>query len=435
MRIDTIRLQNYRCFEDREFELAARFNLIVGDNATGKTSLLNGLSIALGSLLRGFPEPAESFSLEVDVARTLTFWNEGKPNIEAQYPMLIDCTGVVDGKEVAWERKLRKGGRTTWAYSGALQNIAARMAQRVAINKPVLLPILSYYGTGRVWKQKKLTQVKIVSPGSRFLGYLNCLDPASDEKRLLEWFKTRELVALQKKKPLKDLEAVRTAIRTCVTDADEVYWDLEADQLAIRFDRRIVWFRQLSDGYRNMLGMVADVAERCVTLNPHLGKEAVAQTPGVILIDEIDLHLHPKWQRRVVEELMRAFPLVQFVATTHSPFVIQSLKPTDEVQLHNLDNPQANEFANKSVEDIAEQIQGAGEQTRSERYQAMMAAAEEYYRALEQADATPPEELQQLKDRLDELASRFSDDPAYHAILKVERETRLGREGQAHASS
>ncbi len=436
MRLDSIRFQNFRCFDDRTLKFAEQFNLIIGDNGSGKTSVLQGVSIALGSLFLGFPEPAEPSYLDVDVARTITFWNDGKPNIQPQYPILIDCKGLLDNKSVLWERKIaRAGGRTSRQYSGRLKQFAEELAEGVTANRPVVLPLLSYFGTGRIWKQKKLTEVKTVTPGSRFLAYLNCLDPASDEKRLLEWFKTRELVALQKNRKLLDLEAVRKAIQTCIAVADEVFWDLEVDQLAIRQVKKILWFRKLSDGYRNLLGMVSDMAERCVTLNPHLGADAVTETPGIVLIDEIDLHLHPKWQRRIAEDLMRAFPKVQFIATTHSPFVIQSLAPKKGIQLLNLDDGRANDFADKSVEDIAEQIQGAGEQTRSERYKAMMAAAEQYYRALERRELTPPDQMQELKDNLDELASRFSDDPAYHAILKVEREARGKRNGVLDAPS
>jgi predicted ATP-binding protein involved in virulence len=431
MRLDRIRLRNYRCFEDRTFALASHFNLVVGDNATGKTSLLSGASVSLGSLFLGFPEPAKPFSLEGDVARTCTFWNDGKPNIERQYPIEIVAEGKIGTEELSWGRELRREGRTTWAYSGRLKQLAEEMAAAVSANRPVTLPVLAYYGTGRVWKHKNLKRQETIAPGSRFVGYLNCLDPASDEKRLLEWFKTRELVGLQKRRPLADLEAVRHAIRTCVPDADRVYWDIEADQLAIQLGERVVWFRQLSDGYRNMLSMVADIAERCVTLNPALGKNAVAETPGVVLIDEIDLHLHPKWQRRVVNQLLETFPQIQFIATTHSPFVIQSLPPSDTVKLINLDDSEADDFANKSIEDITEVVQGVELPSRSERYRKMLQAAERYFVALERASVVGPAEVARRKAELDELALPFSDDPAYHALLKVERESRMGI---AHAS-
>jgi len=298
-----------------------------------------------------------------------------------------------------------------------------KMVSHVSDNKRAILPVLGYYGTGRVWRQKKLTRSQSSSPGSRLIGYRNSLDPSSDERRLLKWFKTRELVALQKKKKLDDLDAVRFAIQTCISDADEVYWDMETDQLAIRFDKEITWFKNLSDGYRNMLAMVADIAQRCVTLNPHLGKNAIRETPGIVLIDEIDLHLHPKWQQRVVADLLKAFPQVQFVATTHSPFIIQSLVAKKGIKLINLDKPEATDFTNKSVEDVTEELQGVNDPPpqRSKHYQEMIQAAEAYYRLLQKIPQAPKDEVEALRTRLDKLAQPFSDDPAYQAFLNMQR--------------
>jgi predicted ATP-binding protein involved in virulence len=177
--------------------------------------------------------------------------------------------------------------------------------------------------------------------------------------------------------------------------------------------------------------MVADIAVRCATLNPHLAGEAALLTPGVVLIDEIDLHLHPKWQRRIVGDLLAAFPNIQFIATTHSPFVIQSLPPVEGVQLINLDNPDAEDFANKSVEDIAADLQGVENPQRSKRWQDMMEAAEEYYAVLRDAKGKSPEEVARLKNRLDELSLPFSDDPAYQALLVSER-VAAGLNEEAH---
>ena len=190
------------------------------------------------------------------------------------------------------------------------------------------------------------------------MGYLDCLNPASDVKRLVQWFKTQELSALQQGAPNSTLEAVRQAILSCVTEASHAGFDVSRDELMIRIAERSLPFSYLSDGFRNMVAMVADIAVRCATLNPHLQEKASRETPGVVLIDELDLHLHPRWQRRVVDDLLRTFPLIQFFGTTHSPFIIQSLPPIEGVQLLNLDDEHADEFANKSVEDISEEIQG-----------------------------------------------------------------------------
>ena len=80
-------------------------------------------------------------------------------------------------------------------------------------------------------------------------------------------------------------------------------------------------------------------------------------TPGLILIDEIDAHLHPKWQRRVVGDLKDTFPAIQFVCTSHSPFVIQSLEPGELRILDETDVDSNEEYANRPIEDIAEDIQ------------------------------------------------------------------------------
>src|SRR5207244_596619 len=97
---------------------------------------------------------------------------------------------------------------------------------------------------------------------------------------------------------------------------------------------------------------------------------------GVVLIDELELHLHPRWQREVSQKLRGTFPNVQFIATTHSPFVIQSLRPGE---LINLDPEEFGEYADKSIEDIAENVMGVEVPQRSERYSQMMNAAQEYF--------------------------------------------------------
>jgi predicted ATP-binding protein involved in virulence len=419
MRIHRIGLVNYRCFADRTFDLADRFNLVVGDNGMGKTSLLEGLAVAIEALIRNLPDQMAAW-LDANVARVVTQWNGGYPNVEVQHPVQINVEGTVNGRRENWQRT-PTAGTSFWSANSRLDLTRSEFEHLVSVNKPVVLPALGYYRTGRRWSRAAVSSVGTISPGSRFTGYLNCLNPPANGKRLRRWFKTKELLALQKKRSLPDLDAVRIAIRACIPTAEEVYWDIETDQLTVRLNRQVLAFYQLSDGYRTMLAMVADLAERCVTLNPHLGADAITQTPGCVLIDEIDLHLHPKWQRDVVNSLMGAFPLVQFVATTHSPFIIQSLPAVEGIKLLNLDAPADDDFTNKSVEDIAEQVQHVPLPQRSQRWLDMMEAAKRYYQTLEQAKAAPPEQVEALKQELDRLMLPFSDDPAYQALLLQQR--------------
>jgi predicted ATP-binding protein involved in virulence len=93
-------------------------------------------------------------------------------------------------------------------------------------------------------------------------------------------------------------------------------------------------FDNLSDGQRNVMALVGDIAVKAAQLNPHLGKQVLDKTAGVVLIDELDLHLHPRWQRRIVADLKRCFPLVQFFCTTHSPIIIGEVPREEIVVMH-----------------------------------------------------------------------------------------------------
>jgi predicted ATP-binding protein involved in virulence len=228
-----------------------------------------------------------------------------------------------------------------------------------------------------------------------------------------------ELISLQEGKPIRVLEAVKTAVQKCLPDCDQFYFDINRGLLLARIHGKLLFFRNLSDGQRSMLAMVADIAYRMAQLNPHLLENVTLETPGVVLIDELDLHLHPKWQRTIVDNLRKTFPKVQFIATSHSPFIIQSLRPGELIDLN--ENPGANEYQDKSIEDIVEQVQGVELPQHSKRLQDMYDAAKKYYTLLEQSKDADSAELEELKNKLDELSMPFSDDVAYHAFLEFKR--------------
>ena len=203
------------------------------------------------------------------------------------------------------------------------------------------------------------------------------------------------------------------------------YWDLEWDELTIdvtigSHPQRLP-FHLLSDGYRNVVGMAADIAYRMATLNPDLLERVIGETPGIVMIDEIDLHLHPKWQRQVVGHLLRTFPQVQFVATTHSPFIIQSLHGLEDTLLWDLNSSQPLAVETKSIEDIAEEKQGVEIPQQSHRFLEMMSVAERYYALLRQSAGANIEKREELKQELDRLSLPYSDQPAFQAILNQQR--------------
>ncbi|OAI16038.1 hypothetical protein A1507_12535 [Methylomonas koyamae] len=237
------------------------------------------------------------------------------------------------------------------------------------------------------------------------------------------------MAALQKQERRHVLEAVRDAIVGMIPGAKLAWWDVDWDEILIETEiqgkTQTIPFHLLSDGYRNMIGMVADIAYRMATLNPQLEADVIKQTEGIVLIDEIDLHLHPKWQREVVGRLLNTFPKVQFVASSHSPFIIQSLYGREDCLLWDLEKACPVNIESESIEDIAEDQQHVDMPQKSKRYLDMMAAAEAYYRRLHQVNDETDQELLQLRSRFDELSIPFSDDPAFAAQLKFERDSVL----------
>lgn len=139
------------------------------------------------------------------------------------------------------------------------------------------------------------------------------------------------------------------------------------------------------------------------------------KTPGVVVIDELDLSLHPTWQKRIVRILKELFPKIQFICATHSPFIIQSLEPGE---LFVLDAALDEEYSGQSIEDIAEDIMQVPVVRYSEKKQKMYEAADAYFKALKKNVSS--EELNELKTRLDLLSAEYSDNPAYCALLQQE---------------
>mgnify|MGYP006287554393 FL=1 len=358
------------------------------------------------------------------------------PNPEPQYPATIMASAQIAGHTVNWSRSLNSAkGRTDRVNAREFMDIAKGHQKQVSDGEAVTLPVLGYYGTGRLWNQRK--GYKSSSPGSRTSGYRACLETAADAHMLLRWFKRMELSALQEERVPTHLEAVRRAVREAIPGCVRFHFSAREDLPIVTMEGGgQIPFTALSDGLRNMVAMVADIAHRAARLNPHLEADAAIKSPGVILIDEVDLHLHPKWQRQVVADLMEAFPCMQFVATTHSPFIVQSLEPgmlisLDDPEQYDIDSPPPpegmaapppkGEYSDKSIEDVTESAMGVDLPQRSERLVKMYEAAKEYYSVLHGAHRVADSDRRAIEARLDELASPYSANIAYHAFLEMER--------------
>jgi predicted ATP-binding protein involved in virulence len=361
MRLSKITLSNFRCFPSLEIKLDPALTVLVAENGQGKSSVLDAVRIVLWPFVSSFDLARNAFSdpgnaITVDDVRLI---KGNQKDMLRQLPCEISATGDFGiGAERSWSRyrdseakrsKTKDAGDTSFMrqWAGAVQQ-QIRDPNKAAID----LPVFGYYGTGRLWAQKKLTEASKGADDTqssdfyiRTFAYLNCLDPASSYKHFQEWFtlisnvfwettlkwlvdgKATEADAEKAEIPLRVVrEAVDCLLRPVTGWHSLEYSHSHEKSLVLHHDQQgVLKVDQLSDGIRSVLAMIGDIAYRCYKLNPHLGRDAARQTQGVVLIDEIDMHLHPLWQQCVLGQLRDAFPSVQFIVTTHSPQVLTTV--------------------------------------------------------------------------------------------------------------
>ena len=374
MMIEKMSIKNFRKFEKLNIELAPQMNVIAGNNAAGKSTILEALAIGVGSFFLGI-EAVPSPGIKKNDVRYISRNTGSVTDRQPQFPVTIQCEGEVNGENISWLRSLNtESGSTTYGDAGLIKNIASDIQKEIRNgNEDVILPLISYYGTGRLWAQKKEKQADIASEFSnRFGGYVDCLSALSNEKLMIKWFKKMTMIQVQEETEIPELTSVRTAIAECYKSGDlissnvDVRYSLKSDELEIVYtdkegNKQKQPFHELSDGYKNTLSLVGDIAYRMAVLNPQLLGEVTKKTSGIVLIDEVDQHLHPLWQKNILRCLMQIFPKVQFVVTTHSPSIISSAINSNLILL---DNDGCHYYGKdaygKDVNSVLYEIMGAG---------------------------------------------------------------------------
>jgi len=410
MKVRSLSVTNFRGFEGhRRFPLSAeqqfadRFVVIAGINGRGKTSLLDGLALLLSRLLRGL-------GLSSGDQRTVSPSDVSSGQEGASLRLEANCAGIPVRYGITY-RPSSKKVRASGLAKAARDQIHANYGDPSREDDQA--PVAVYFTTDRAGYRLPRTLPTDLPSGQRLAHHGALSNRMVDYRDFMARYR---LWTAQRNSA--ELTAFNRALALFLDGFSEVAVEERPLRLTVNKDGARLSLLQLSDGERAFLAMLGDLVRRLALANPELANPLEGH--GIVLIDELELHLHPRWQREVVEKLRASFPNIQFITTTHSPFVIQSLRPGE---LITLDPDEFAEYANRSVEDIAEHVMGVEIPQKSERYLEMMQAAEDYYRLLREA----PEKAQAAEDRLGELAVRFSDDPAYQALLKLERAAR--REG------
>jgi len=350
-------------------------------------------------------------------------------------PVVIQAAGQIAGQGIEWARQVREAGvRTTNADAKDALSLIADVFQRDQDGEQVLCPVVAYYGAGRAWLPSKARADKADTngPARRWEAFYDCFEERIRLGDLRRWFQ-REAIAFANRggRWRPGYEVVKGAILRCVPEAEDLWFDGDRADIVLTMNGYPQPFDNLSAGQKMMVALIADITIKAVTQNAYLLPEdaleggddslpiLLRETPGLVLIDEIDTHLHPKWQRRVVSDLKETFPSIQFVCTSHSPFIIQSLQP-GELRTLDESGPPLVEYANQSIEDIAEGIQKVEVPQQSMKARELAEATERYFELLEQPDDKGSEDFARAELEYRTAVERYSDNPGLSAFLKLQ---------------
>ena len=331
MKIKRLKLNHFRRFSEFEIEFDEQLTVLVARNGAGKSSVLDAIATLLGTFLTRLPKVTGINPKDTD----FQVFSDGK---KPPY-MRIACE-TYEG--IAWDRTEKRDQTKKTAAeipeAKGIKELNDYVDQYIDADnegEEYELPVFIYYGTGRGVFDPPPSIKGFNKVFRRFDAFSGGLESRANFKSVVEYFYALEKTEsdIQKEQrsfdvELPELKAIRNAISTLLPNFSnpkvarpagiQVDWKVEQETKQLRIE-------QLSDGYRISLAMVMDIAGRMAEANPDMSDPL--QATGIVMIDEVDLHLHPGWQQTILLDLMRTFPNLQFIVSTHSPQVISSVKP------------------------------------------------------------------------------------------------------------
>ncbi len=348
MHVHKLEINNFRGFWGKHNNLffSPRINVFVGVNGAGKTSLLDLLAIFLnqfsiklvGNSNKDYEYALSQLDINIDEKETrnrIYF----KTNLLYVENFFDDKNEI----ELTWEIvKDSQGSRNSYSE---IKEYVGTFHDFILENKDCCVPILKYFQSQRLTNEKS----RFLNSTKKYLGeqlkaYDDAFNKSNDFNQFIQWFIEEENIENREKIARKDfnhenpiLSIIRMAINIFfkgfksdlynnfrIEDRTEMSKLSEKSSLVIDKNSKTYNLKQLSDGEKILILMVSDIAHRLAIANPN-AKNALDGL-GIILIDEIDLHLHPAWQRAVIPCFLNTFPNLQFFITSHSPQVLGSLE-------------------------------------------------------------------------------------------------------------
>lgn len=366
MYLKKINAVNFKGFEDITVEFSEGMNLIIGDNGVGKTSLLDAIRVNLSAIF-ALTSNINYFNRNNKNILRQMFSVEGDTTYSLKYVFPLKITS-----ELEWDN-----GQTDTLETARVGEVAALGVEKYAACKHIedmlndsksKLPLLCFQSFNRDWRlnnQSNNNQITInTGLTMRTDGYQNCFSGNQIEDIIQKWCIKMTMIEFQEQKSVNEFKLFKNSVSLfmkTIMDIPEnisVDYSIKSNSLEISFGNKKEPIYNLSTGYRAILSLVMELSYRGAVLNPAM--QDFFDLTGVVLIDEIDAHLHPKWQWDILAALKKVFPKVQFIVATHSPIVISSAKDARIIKLIDLKTADVIENAyGYTTDDVLELRQGS----------------------------------------------------------------------------
>ena len=359
MKLAKVEITNFRCFESLSINLQKDVNVIVGVNGAGKTAILDAIAIGLWDIvaanggggdrqrkLQGVSLRSSDMHIPAEVEKKIRDFVQIRSMATDVYPVTGSVVKFFGDKEYSleWQNDFVYQTPRGFSYESSKSNRLSEIYEYFQLlwneigtsdTKALIpLPVVAYYRSNRrISEMPNLGEIFSVEL-DRKGAYRQALNAGTDYQAMCQWLYLRENKELREKfqvrndsaYELPDLKAARLAINKVIKNVDQFFFDDTTFKVMLKDQQKtkVLELEQMSDGYRNLLAMVLDFARRLAQANP--GWDNPLEAPGIMLIDEIELHLHPGWQQTIVTCLKAAFPNTQLILTTHSPEVVTTVE-------------------------------------------------------------------------------------------------------------
>jgi predicted ATP-binding protein involved in virulence len=365
MRLEKVQITNFRCFESLDVPLQPDVNVFVGINGAGKSSILDAIAIILYDIVAAnggggrrerkkqgvtltpsdihiLPETSEAVKDRKDfvqvTAQACGFY---------EVPGFSSRTSTGAERRIEWTEHIQYTPPLDFSYDTQeaeyLSDIYSyfralwqeiRQSDTTAL---IPLPVVAYYRADRRLREMPALGDIFKLQFERSVAFKDALNAGADYQAMCQWFYMRENSELREKLQARedrsfefpDLRAIRAAIVRSLEHVEKIAFKDNPPSLMITLHPenglpQDFAIEQLSDGYRNLIALILDFARRLAQAHP--GWDNPLEAPGILMIDEIELHLHPGWQQRVIPDLRAVFPNTQLIVATHSPQVLTTVK-------------------------------------------------------------------------------------------------------------